>query len=142
MEEKFTKRALDQLKAQNPDTAETTGQLVSLVPQEGVDKPFLYDLVFDSAALTKDGASKVHRCGFMSHTSHCAAEFSETLAHLPVYHCIDQCLRYTTHTVKSVQGHQEPYVAHKRAQTWGHAHNNAYCTCTPTCVMLCQATVC
>ena len=62
MEEKFTKRALDQLKAQNPENAQPTGKIVSLVPQEGVDKPFLFDLVFDSAALTKDGASKVHRC--------------------------------------------------------------------------------
>ena len=62
MEEKFTKRALEQLKAQNPESAEPTGKLVSLGPQEGVDKPFLFDLVFDSAALTKDGASKVHRC--------------------------------------------------------------------------------
>lgn len=70
MEAKFTKRALDHLKAQNPEGAEATGNLVNLVPQEGVDKPFLFDLVFDSAALTKDGASKVHRCGLRLHMHH------------------------------------------------------------------------
>jgi hypothetical protein len=62
MEEKFTKRALDHLKAQNPDHDASAEKLVSLVPQEGVDKPFLFDLVFDSSALTKDGSSKIHRC--------------------------------------------------------------------------------
>jgi hypothetical protein len=67
MEGKFNKRALEQLKAQNPEAPDTTRNLVSLVPQEGVDKPYLFDLVFDSSALTLDGASKVLRYGLRLH---------------------------------------------------------------------------
>jgi hypothetical protein len=63
MESKSTKRALELLRAQHPESVGATENLVNLAPQEGVDKPYLFDLVFDSSALTLDGSSKVLRYG-------------------------------------------------------------------------------
>ena len=66
MEHKFAKRALDLLKAQDdeemdPEAAEGE-PVVTFGLQEGVDKPFLYDLVFEKEDSAHSGASKVSRC--------------------------------------------------------------------------------
>lgn len=61
MEDKYAKKALTLLKAQNPEASDAPEHLEKLEAREGLEKPFLFDLVFDSEALTKDGSSKVHR---------------------------------------------------------------------------------
>lgn len=61
MEDKYAKKALAVLKAQNPAASEVPEDLETLEAREGLEKPYLFDLVFDSQALTRDGSSKVHR---------------------------------------------------------------------------------
>lgn len=61
MEDKYAKKALALLKAQNPEACDAPEDLTSFETREGQEKPFLFDLVFDSEALTQDGSSKVHR---------------------------------------------------------------------------------
>jgi hypothetical protein len=67
MEDKHAKRALQLLRSQQPQqtSAHDDGTPVAAAGvglREGVDKPFLFDLVFDKANPSHTGASKLHRC--------------------------------------------------------------------------------
>jgi hypothetical protein len=64
MEDKFSKIALNALHAQNCDACGNPEKSdeVRFGITEGVDKPFLYDLVFEKEDTSHTGASKVHRC--------------------------------------------------------------------------------
>jgi hypothetical protein len=84
MEDKYAKRALDLLRTQHAGVDQAEGH-ASGTPRahfscvEGLDKPFLYDLVFEKHDVSHTGASKVHRCGLHParlmtqplHTIHC-----------------------------------------------------------------------
>jgi hypothetical protein len=73
MEDKYGKRALQLLRAQaaaGSGARDGTGDGAALDTAgafkfgmtEGLDKPFLYDLVFEKEDTAHTGASKVHRC--------------------------------------------------------------------------------
>lgn len=69
LETKHAKHALDLLRSQNMDPAGNGADSAASKPikwevEEGVDKPFLYDLVFEKDDTAHTGASKVHRCCF------------------------------------------------------------------------------
>lgn len=62
MEDKYAKKALELLRSNHEEgghdgAAETTFGLT-----EGIDKPFLYDLVFEKEDSAHSGSSKLSRC--------------------------------------------------------------------------------
>ena len=67
MEDKYAKRALALLRSQNAQAGGSAGDAAAgpgslkFGMTEGIDKPFLYDLVFEKEDTAHTGASKVHR---------------------------------------------------------------------------------
>ena len=65
MEDKYAKRALDQMRTANAADSAGGSAADAAAPRfgitEGIDKPFLYDLVFEEHDAAHSGASKVHR---------------------------------------------------------------------------------
>jgi hypothetical protein len=71
MEDKYAKRALDLMRTQHAGGNQPEEQAHGTKDShfgcaEGLDKPFLYDLVFEKHDASHTGASKVHRCGLHS----------------------------------------------------------------------------